>query len=193
MIPTLEELGIGFVPFSPIGRGFLTGAMDETTPFDASDFRSNLPRYTPEARRTNRALADLLAAAALRRGATPAQIALAWASGLKAVDRPDPRHHQACAAGGEHRRPGDRAHARRPARDRPSGGVHPCGRRAPPGAYRAHVGALGSRTSLPEHPVPERSGAPSLHHRLPCHASAQQEITDLSGALLRSAPISCNH
>ena len=78
VIPTLEELGIGFVPFSPLGRGFLTGAMDETTPFDASDYRSSLPRYTPEARKANRALVDLLAAAASRMDATPAQIALAW-------------------------------------------------------------------------------------------------------------------
>jgi aryl-alcohol dehydrogenase-like predicted oxidoreductase len=78
VIPTLEELGIGFVPFSPLGRGFLTGAMDETTPFDASDFRSNLPRYTPEARKANRALIDLLTATAARKGAAPAQIALAW-------------------------------------------------------------------------------------------------------------------
>jgi aryl-alcohol dehydrogenase-like predicted oxidoreductase len=78
VIPALEELGIGFVPFSPLGRGFLTGRMDETTLFDACDFRSNLPRYTPEARKANRALLDLLTAAAARKGATPAQIALAW-------------------------------------------------------------------------------------------------------------------
>ena len=78
VLPTLEELGIGFVPFSPLGRGFLTGRMDETTPFDATDFRSNLPRFTPEARATNRALVDLLGAVASRKGSTPAQIALAW-------------------------------------------------------------------------------------------------------------------
>lgn len=78
VLPTLEELGIGFVPFSPLGRGFLTGRMDETTAFDASDLRSGLPRFTPEARAANRALVDLLAGVAARKGATPAQVALAW-------------------------------------------------------------------------------------------------------------------
>ncbi len=78
VFPTLEELGIGFVPFSPLGRGFLTGKMDASTPFDSSDFRANLPRFTPEARRANQAVVDLLAGIAQQKGATPAQIALAW-------------------------------------------------------------------------------------------------------------------
>jgi aryl-alcohol dehydrogenase-like predicted oxidoreductase len=78
VIPTLEELGIGFVPYSPLGKGFLTGRMDENTKFDSSDFRSTLPRFTPEALRTNQALIDLLAGAGDRKKATPAQIALAW-------------------------------------------------------------------------------------------------------------------
>jgi aryl-alcohol dehydrogenase-like predicted oxidoreductase len=78
LLPTLEELGIGFVPFSPLGRGFLTGKMDENTSFDATDFRNNLPRFTPEARKANQALVDLLASIAARKRATPAQIALAW-------------------------------------------------------------------------------------------------------------------
>ena len=78
VIPTLEDLGIGFVPFSPLGRGFLTGAMDENTTFDSSDFRNNLPRFTPEARKANQALVDLLGEIAERKKATPAQIALAW-------------------------------------------------------------------------------------------------------------------
>jgi aryl-alcohol dehydrogenase-like predicted oxidoreductase len=78
VVPTLEELGIGFVPYSPLGRGFLTGKMDEKTPFDASDFRKLLPRFTPEARKTNQALVDLLGVIAKRKRATPAQIALAW-------------------------------------------------------------------------------------------------------------------
>lgn len=78
VLPTLEELGIGFVPFSPLGRGFLTGKMDETTTFDSSDFRSKLPRFTPEARKANQALVDLLGKVAERKQATPAQIALAW-------------------------------------------------------------------------------------------------------------------
>jgi aryl-alcohol dehydrogenase-like predicted oxidoreductase len=78
VIPTLEELGIGFVPFSPLGKGFLTGKIDETTAFDSSDFRNIVPRFTPEARKTNLALVDLLARIAVRKKATPAQIALAW-------------------------------------------------------------------------------------------------------------------
>ncbi|MBI4444950.1 MAG: aldo/keto reductase [Acidobacteria bacterium] len=78
LLPTLEELGIGFVPYSPLGRGFLTGKISENTAFDNSDFRNLLPRFTPEARKANRVLVDLLGRIAERRGATPAQIALAW-------------------------------------------------------------------------------------------------------------------
>lgn len=78
VLPTLEELGIGFVPFSPLGRGFLTGKMNENTTFDSSDFRNKLPRFTPEARKANQALVDLLGEIAKRKKATPAQIALAW-------------------------------------------------------------------------------------------------------------------
>jgi aryl-alcohol dehydrogenase-like predicted oxidoreductase len=78
ILPTLEELGIGFVPFSPLGKGFLTGKIDEHTPLDSSDFRSTLPRFTPEARRANQALVDLLGRIAARKKATPAQVALAW-------------------------------------------------------------------------------------------------------------------
>jgi aryl-alcohol dehydrogenase-like predicted oxidoreductase len=78
IIPTLEELGIGFVPFSPLGKGFLTGKMNENTKFDSTDFRSTLPRFTPEALKANQALIDLLGRIAERKKATPAQIALAW-------------------------------------------------------------------------------------------------------------------
>ena len=78
VIPTLEELGIGFVPYSPLGKGFLTGKMNENTTFDSSDFRSTLPRFTPEALKANQALIDLLGKIAERKKATPAQIALAW-------------------------------------------------------------------------------------------------------------------
>jgi aryl-alcohol dehydrogenase-like predicted oxidoreductase len=78
VIPTLEELGIGFVPYSPLGKGFLTGKMDETSTFESSDFRSTLPRFTPEALKANQALIDLLGSIAERKKATPAQIALAW-------------------------------------------------------------------------------------------------------------------
>src|SRR5712671_2466593 len=78
LLPALEELGIGFVPYSPLGRGFLTGKMNENTTFDSSDFRNMLPRFTPEARKANQALVDLLGKIANRKKATPAQIALAW-------------------------------------------------------------------------------------------------------------------
>src|SRR6516164_993370 len=78
VLPTLEKLGIGFVPYSPLGRGFLTGKMNENTTFDSSDFRSKLPRFTLEARKANQALVDLLGEIAKRKKATPAQIALAW-------------------------------------------------------------------------------------------------------------------
>ena len=78
VIPALEELGIGLVPYSPLGKGFLTGKMDEHTKLDSSDFRSTLPRFTPEALRANQALIDLLAGIGERKKATPAQIALAW-------------------------------------------------------------------------------------------------------------------
>jgi len=78
ILPTLEELGIGFVPFSPLGRGFLTGKMDETTTFDSSDFRNTVPRFTPENRKANKKLVDLVTRIAERKQATPAQIALAW-------------------------------------------------------------------------------------------------------------------
>ena len=77
-LAVLEELGIGFVPFSPLGRGFLTGKIDENTTFDKADFRNSLPRFTPEARKANQALVDLLASIGQRKQATPAQIALAW-------------------------------------------------------------------------------------------------------------------
>jgi len=78
VLPTLEELGIGFVPYSPLGKGFLTGKINENTTFDSSDFRNTLPRFTPEARKANLALIDLLGKIAERKKATPAQIALAW-------------------------------------------------------------------------------------------------------------------
>ena len=78
MLPTLEELGIGFVPFSPLGRGFLTGKIDENTTFDGSDLRSRIPRFTPENLKANQALVDLLGKIAEQKKATPGQIALAW-------------------------------------------------------------------------------------------------------------------
>jgi aryl-alcohol dehydrogenase-like predicted oxidoreductase len=78
ILPVLAELGIGFVPFSPLGKGFLTGKIDETTTFDASDFRNTVPRFAPENRAANQAVVDLVGAIAARNGVTPAQLALAW-------------------------------------------------------------------------------------------------------------------
>jgi aryl-alcohol dehydrogenase-like predicted oxidoreductase len=78
ILPLVEELGIGFVPFSPLGKGFLTGKIDETTAFDSSDFRNTVPRFAPENRKANQAVVDLAASIAARKGATPAQLALAW-------------------------------------------------------------------------------------------------------------------
>ena len=118
VLPTLEELGIGFVPFSPLGRGFLTGRMDERTTFESTDFRAALPRFTPEARKANQALVDLLSATADRKEATPAQIALAWLLAQKPWIVPDPGHHEAGAPGREHRGRRGRAHPRRSGRDR---------------------------------------------------------------------------
>ena len=78
VLPTLEELGIGFVPYSPLGKGFLTGKINENSAFDSTDFRTTLPRFTPEARKANQVLVDLLGTTAKRKNTTPAQIALAW-------------------------------------------------------------------------------------------------------------------
>jgi len=78
VLPTIEELGIGLVAYSPLGKGFLTGKIDENTTFDTSDFRNIVPRFTPEARKANQALVDLLTGVAEQKNATPAQIALAW-------------------------------------------------------------------------------------------------------------------
>ncbi|HVY92745.1 MAG TPA: aldo/keto reductase [Bryobacteraceae bacterium] len=90
IIPVLEELGIGFVPFGPLGKGFLTGKIDENTEFDKNDFRNTVPRFAPEARKANRALVDLLAAIAQRKQATTAQIALAWVLAQKPWIAPIP-------------------------------------------------------------------------------------------------------
>ena len=78
VLPALEELGIGFVPYSPLGRGFLTGKIDESTTLDSNDFRNNIPRFAPEARKANKGLVDVLSTIAARKHATPAQLALAW-------------------------------------------------------------------------------------------------------------------
>jgi len=90
ILPTLEELGIGFVPFSPLGKGYLTGKIDESTAFDSTDFRNTVPRFSPEARKANRALVDVLETIAQRKKATSAQIALAWVLAQKPWMAPIP-------------------------------------------------------------------------------------------------------
>jgi aryl-alcohol dehydrogenase-like predicted oxidoreductase len=90
IIPTLEELGIGFVPFSPLGKGFLTGKIDESTTFDSTDFRNTVPRFSPENRRANQAIVDVVRTIAARKHATPAQVALAWVLAQKPWTVPIP-------------------------------------------------------------------------------------------------------
>ena len=118
VLPTLEELGIGFVPYSPLGKGFLTGKIDETTKLDSTDFRNTLPRFSAENRKANQALVDLLAQIAARKKATPAQLALAWLLAQKPWIVPIPGTTKFERAGGEHRSGRRRADARRPQRDR---------------------------------------------------------------------------
>ena len=118
VMPTLEELGIGFVPFSPLGKGFLTGKIDENTTFDSTDFRSTLPRFTPEARKANQALVDLLGAIAAAEEGDAGPDRARLAAGAEAVDRSDPGHHEAASAGRKHRRGRARTHVRRSPRDR---------------------------------------------------------------------------
>ena len=103
VIPTLEELGIGLVPYSPLGKGFLTGKIDENAKFDSSDFRSTLPRFTPEALKANQALIDLLAGIGERKKATPAQIALAWLLAQKPWIVPIPGTTKLASPGRKHR------------------------------------------------------------------------------------------
>ena len=104
MLPTLEELGIGFVPFSPLGKGFLTGKIDENTTFDSTDFRNIVPRFTPEARKANQALVDLLRPDRRAEEGDARADRARLAAGAEAVDRADPGHDEAAPARGEPRR-----------------------------------------------------------------------------------------
>ena len=124
ILPTCEELGIGFVPFSPLGKGFLTGKINENTAFAKDDFRNIVPRFSPEARKANQALVDLLGSIASRKRATSAQIALAWLLAQEAVDRPDSRNHEGAPAKGERRSGGNRVDGGRPTPDRQRAGRH---------------------------------------------------------------------
>ena len=131
LLPTLEELGIGFVPYSPLGKGFLTGAISENTKFDSTDFRNIVPRFAPEARKANQALVDLLRDIAAEKKATPAQIALAWLLAQKPWIVPIPGTTKLQPAGGEHR----------------SGGYHTDGGRSPRHRKRS-VQGHGARSPL---------------------------------------------
>ena len=111
VLPTCEELGIGFVPYSPLGRGFLTGKIDETTTFGGNDNRTTLPRFTPEARKANRPVVDLLEEIGDAEGRDARADRARLAAGTEAMDRPDPRHHQATPPRREHRR-GRRSNSR---------------------------------------------------------------------------------
>ena len=101
MLPTLEELGIGFVPFSPLGKGFLTGKINENTTFDSTDFRNIVPRFTPEARKANQAWLICWAESRAEAGDAGADRSR-LAAGAETVDRSDPGHHEVAPAGGEH-------------------------------------------------------------------------------------------
>ena len=117
ILPTLEELGIGFVPFSPLGKGFLTGKIDENTTFDSTDFRNTLPRFTPEARKANQALVDLLGDDRGPQAGDARPDRARLAARAEAVDRADPGHHEAAPPGGERRRGRDRADRRTTSRE----------------------------------------------------------------------------
>ena len=115
ILPTLEELGIGFVPFSPLGKGFLTGAINESTTFDKTDFRNVVPRFNAENRKANQDLVTVLGTIADRKGANAGTGCISVAAGPKALDRPDSRHHEASSIGRKYRRRRRGAHCRRSA------------------------------------------------------------------------------
>ena len=118
VLEACEELGIGFVPYSPLGKGFLTGAMSKDTELAEGDFRKSVPRFPPEAMEKNQAFVDLLKRVGDEKGETPAQIALAWLLAQRPYDRSDPGHDQAAPARGEYRRGRGRADKRRSQRHR---------------------------------------------------------------------------
>ncbi len=160
VLPTCEELGIGFVPFSPLGKGFLTGTIDPNTAFDSSDIRTSIPRFEAEARQANQALVDLLGTIAARKGAHARADRAGLAAGPAAVDRPDPGHQAARPARGEPGRGRRRARRGGPGRDR-GRCVRDRGPGSPlPGTPRTHDRPLtpGGFPSRGHHPgVPGRS------------------------------------
>ena len=177
VLPTLEELGIGFVPFSPLGKGFLTGKMDENTTFDSSDFRSTIPRFTPEALKANQALVDLLGTDRRAEGGDTGPDRPRLAARPEALDRPHPGHHEAASPGGEPRGGRRRADGRRPPRDRDRG-LEDHGARGPlprtPGADDRSLSGEGEQDGN-QHavgPGPVRSGHPGPRPGCPPDADA---------------------
>ena len=154
VIPTLEELGIGFVPFSPLGKGFLTGAIDESTTFAPTDIRATIPRFEPDAVKANLALVELLRGIGARMGATVAQVALAWLLAQKPWIVPIPGTRRAGAARGEPRRRGPRPDRRRPARDPGGGGADHRAGGTLPGASRSADRALRQERTDGDHARP---------------------------------------
>ena len=150
VLPTLEELGIGFVPFSPLGRGFLTGKISEDTTFDSDDIRSSLPRFTPEARKANQVARRTAPLDRRAEGRDAGTDRARVAARAEAVDRPHPRNDEASPSGGEHRSGRDRADPRGPRGDRPRGVGDPGGRGPVSRAPRATDRSLRLRTSEPK-------------------------------------------
>jgi aryl-alcohol dehydrogenase-like predicted oxidoreductase len=142
VLPTLEELGIGFVPYSPLGKGFLTGKMDENTKLDSTDFRSTLPRFTPEALKANQALMDLLSRIAERKRATPGQIALAWLLAQKPWIVPIPGTTKLHRLEENNGAAAVELTRRRPSRHCKRGGEDQGGGRPLSGTYREDDGAI---------------------------------------------------
>ena len=190
VLPALEELGIGFVCFSPLGRGFLTGKIDEHTQFAKNDdFRNTLPRFAAEARKANMALVARLAAIASTQQATAAQLSLAWLLARNAADRADPRDHEARAAGGEHRRGGDRTVATGSGRDRRG---HRADQRAVAAATRnscsATSGAEGEEGKEAGHPARREGGprAAGLQFSLICTSTPAGSSSFMSASTVLS-------
>ena len=189
MLPTLEELGIGFVPYSPLGKGFLTGKIDENTTFDSTDFRNIVPRFTPEARKANQALVDLLGEIAQTQEGDAGPDRARLAAGAEAVDRADPRHHETASSGREHRSGCRRTDARRSSRHRPRRLEGHGARGALSRKARANDRPLSGRrssTERREHMTQEYQGKSRRHHR-----RKQRARRSRPRAVLRKAQASC--
>ena len=168
VIPTLEELGIGFVPFSPLGKGFLTGKINEDTKFDSTDFRNIVPRFTPEARKANQAVVDLIGEIATKEGDAGSDRAR-LAAGPEAVDRSNPGHDKASSPGRKYRSDCRRTHTRRSPRDRQRRLKDYCARGAVPGTLAENgrpVIGEGATQGGVHHGASWRTGSSALGSRI---------------------------